>query len=66
MDKVDGDCLRMRSRKASLSDCIHFLKPGVEVCVLSRHPVSANFGQEVQKPVSHVISFICLFISTLV
>ncbi|CAL9037168.1 SNF2 domain-containing protein CLASSY 1-like [Musa acuminata AAA Group] len=50
VDKVDGDCLRMRSRKASLSDCIHFLKPGVEVCVLSRHPVSANFGQEVQKP----------------
>ncbi|XP_074565015.1 SNF2 domain-containing protein CLASSY 1-like [Curcuma longa] len=35
LDKVDGDCLRMRSRKASSSDCSHLLKPGTDVCALS-------------------------------
>lgn len=35
LDKVDGDCLRMRSRKASSNDCIHLLKPGTDVCALS-------------------------------
>lgn len=26
--------LRLRSRKATLSDCICFLRPGIDVCVL--------------------------------
>ncbi|WOL17028.1 hypothetical protein Cni_G25817 [Canna indica] len=50
LDKVDGDCLRMRSRKASSSDCLHFLKPGVDVCALSGRPVAANSSPGMRKP----------------
>jgi DNA repair and recombination RAD54-like protein len=32
---VTGDHLRMRSRKATCFDCLHVLKPGVGVSVLS-------------------------------
>lgn len=32
---VSGDHLRMRSRKATCFDCLHLLKPGVSVSVLS-------------------------------
>jgi hypothetical protein len=30
---VDGDYLRIHSRRATCYDCSHFLKPGVDVCV---------------------------------
>lgn len=40
--------LRIRSRKATLSDCTCFLRPGLDVCVLSTcqenlEPVSGHF-----------------------
>lgn len=33
-EKVPADSLRIRSRKANVSDCNCFLRPGVDVCVL--------------------------------
>ncbi|KAG1371519.1 SNF2 domain-containing protein CLASSY 2 [Cocos nucifera] len=49
-DKIHGDCLRMRSRKASSFDCSHFLKPGIDVCVLSAHPIATSSEEELQTP----------------
>uniref|UniRef100_A0A0E0LQ43 Uncharacterized protein n=1 Tax=Oryza punctata TaxID=4537 RepID=A0A0E0LQ43_ORYPU len=39
---VDGDCLRLRSRKATCSDCSNVLKPGVDVCVQSPHTLQTS------------------------
>uniref|UniRef100_A0A0E0EGH0 Uncharacterized protein n=1 Tax=Oryza meridionalis TaxID=40149 RepID=A0A0E0EGH0_9ORYZ len=39
---VDGDCLRLRSRRATCSDCSNVLKPGVDVCVQSSHTPEAS------------------------
>lgn len=48
--------LRMRSRKATLSDCACFLRPGLEVCVLSIPYQGENSGDEKDvKPVSRSI-----------
>ncbi|KAI3908451.1 hypothetical protein MKX01_009253 [Papaver californicum] len=35
-EKIPVANLRMRSRKATVSDCICFLRPGVDICVLSK------------------------------
>ncbi|KAF0908589.1 hypothetical protein E2562_026637 [Oryza meyeriana var. granulata] len=40
---VDGDCLRLRSRRATCSDCSNVLRPGVDVCVqLPPHTLQAS------------------------
>ncbi|XP_037482020.1 SNF2 domain-containing protein CLASSY 2-like [Triticum dicoccoides] len=39
---VDGDHLRLRSRRATYFDCSHVLKPGVDICVQSSHPLQGN------------------------
>lgn len=47
--------LRMRSRKATLSDCACFLRPGLEVCVLSTPYQGEDSGDEKDvKPVSSI------------
>uniref|UniRef100_A0ACD5WNP5 Uncharacterized protein n=1 Tax=Avena sativa TaxID=4498 RepID=A0ACD5WNP5_AVESA len=45
---VDGDHLRMRSRRATCFDCSHVLKPGVAVCVQSPHSLQASSTGEVK------------------
>ncbi|MCI78040.1 SNF2 domain-containing protein CLASSY 1-like, partial [Trifolium medium] len=35
MDKGTLSDIRMRSRKTTVSDCACFLRPGIDVCVLS-------------------------------
>ena len=46
--------LRIRSRKATLSDCTCFLRPGLDVCVLSTSQLTENTSdEESQEPVSH-------------
>lgn len=48
--------LRMRSRIATLSDCACFLRPGLEVCVLSTPYQAEDLGDEKDgKPVSSSI-----------
>lgn len=45
--------LRMRSRKATLSDCTCFLRPGLDVCVLSTCQLTGSSSKEEnQEPVS--------------
>lgn len=46
--------LRIRSRKATLLDCTCFLRPGIDVCVLSTPRESENSYEEEEssKPVS--------------
>uniref|UniRef100_A0ACD5Z1N8 Uncharacterized protein n=1 Tax=Avena sativa TaxID=4498 RepID=A0ACD5Z1N8_AVESA len=39
---VSGDHLRLRSRRATCVDCLHVLKPGVDVCVQSPHLIQAS------------------------
>ncbi|XAR65978.1 Thymine dioxygenase [Bertholletia excelsa] len=44
--------LRIRSRKATLMDCTCFLRPGLDVCVLSTTQFGGNSGEEEnQEPV---------------
>ncbi|XP_057483318.1 SNF2 domain-containing protein CLASSY 1-like [Actinidia eriantha] len=44
--------LRIRSRKATLSDCTCFLRPGLDVCVLSTSQLTENTSEEEsQEPV---------------
>ena len=46
--------LRLRSRKATFSDCSCFLRPGVDVCVLSTCQLTENASEEEDlEPVSH-------------
>uniref|UniRef100_A0A0D9X385 Uncharacterized protein n=1 Tax=Leersia perrieri TaxID=77586 RepID=A0A0D9X385_9ORYZ len=39
---VDWDCLRLRSRRATCSDCSNVLRPAVDVCVQSPHTLQAS------------------------
>lgn len=43
--------LRIRSRKATLSDCTYFLRPGVDVCVLSASQNVECSDEENEEPV---------------
>ena len=46
--------LRIRSRKATVSDCTCFLRPGLDVCVLSTSQLTENSSKEEnQEPVSN-------------
>ncbi|KAJ8769477.1 hypothetical protein K2173_002967 [Erythroxylum novogranatense] len=42
--------IRIKSRKATLSDCICFLRPGIDVCVLSSPNDGENSGKENPEP----------------
>lgn len=44
--------LRIRSRRANLSDCTCFLRPGIDICVLSASRQPVNSDEEKQRPVS--------------
>lgn len=46
--------LRIKSRKATLSDCTCFLRPGVDVCVLSATENEYNSKEENKDHVSHI------------
>lgn len=68
--------LRIRSRKATLSDCTCFLRPGLDICVLSTphhtqdsdddenpEPVhTESLAEENLEPVSHCLHFYTLFV----
>ncbi|KAG6670301.1 SNF2 domain-containing protein CLASSY 1-like isoform X1 [Carya illinoinensis] len=43
--------LRIRSRRANLSDCTCFLRPGIDICVLSASRQPMNSDEEKQRPV---------------
>ncbi|KAK9284072.1 hypothetical protein L1049_012332 [Liquidambar formosana] len=43
--------LRIRSRKANLSDCTCFLRPGIDVCVLSTSQHTGSSGEDNLEPV---------------
>ncbi|KAL5568844.1 hypothetical protein UlMin_025419, partial [Ulmus minor] len=42
--------LRLRSRRATLSDCTCFLRPGVDICVLSTSQCAENSDNATQEP----------------
>ena len=46
---IDGSYLRIRSRKATCSDCSHVLKPGADVCVWQ-----ATYRGETKDSVCHL------------
>ena len=46
--------LRVRSRKATLSDCTCFLRPGVDICVLSASQHATSSEEDNQELVSHL------------
>lgn len=51
--------LRVRSRKATYSDCTCFLRPGLDVCVLSTLQLTENSSEEEkQEPVSNRLLYI--------
>ncbi|MCL7041445.1 hypothetical protein MKW94_018472 [Papaver nudicaule] len=41
-EKIPIANLRMKSRRATVSDCICFLRPGVDICLLSKDPDEEN------------------------
>ncbi|XBI98743.1 hypothetical protein VPH35_018947 [Triticum aestivum] len=45
---VDGDHLRLRSRRATYFDCSHVLKPGVDICVQSSHQLQGSATGEMK------------------
>lgn len=49
-DTVCVDYIRVRSRKARAIDCLHVLKVGVDVCVLSTHPITDGSDEESPEP----------------
>ena len=49
--------IRIRSRKATLSDCSRVLRPGIDVCVLvSSSQKSNNPGKMCPEPVSDLLN----------
>lgn len=67
-DTICSDYLRVRSRKARASDCLHILKTGVDVCVLSNHPITESSDVEPQEPVCYSLYYkfdLCLISSYL-
>lgn len=47
--------IRVKSRKATSSDCTCFLRPGVDVCVLSSSERAKNTGEGNPEPVSDLL-----------
>lgn len=56
--------LRIRSRKATVSDCSCFLRPGIDICVLSSSQHANGSDQNSPNPVSGHLC--CLFFISLV
>lgn len=54
-DKSPFPNLRIRSRQATSSDCTCFLRPGVDVCVISTSQKAKSKNEELKHPVSNVI-----------
>ena len=52
MEKGPLSDIRIRSRKATLSDCSRFLRPGIDICVLSTPQRSNDSDATVVDPVS--------------
>lgn len=53
--------LRIRSRKATSSDCTCFLRPGIDVCVLSASQDAECSDEENEEPVSYILVCMDLF-----
>lgn len=51
---VSTNDLRLRSRKATPSDCRCFLRPGMDICVFSADPNATISDEENVKPVCHL------------
>ncbi|XP_068644679.1 SNF2 domain-containing protein CLASSY 1-like [Aristolochia californica] len=52
-EKLVIQSLRLRSRKASSSDCQHILKPGIDICLFSSNPNPTCQAQENSQPAWH-------------
>ena len=52
MEKGPLSDIRISSRKATLSDCSRFLRPGIDICVLSAPQQSTDSDAIVIDPVS--------------
>lgn len=50
-ERINGEYLRMRSRRAISDDCSELLKNGAQVCVLSARPAAAISDEERRKSV---------------
>lgn len=51
--------LRVRSRQATLSDCTCYLRPGIDICVLSQSQHAKSSDEENREPVSHHFISLC-------
>lgn len=51
--------LRIRSRQATLSDCTCFLRPGVDICVLSASQQGNSSDEGNQEVVTHLFILFC-------
>lgn len=47
--------IRVRSRQANSYDCTCFLRPGVDVCVLSTPENTENSEEKIRAPVSGIL-----------
>jgi len=47
--------IRVKSRKSTLSDCTCFLRPGIDVCVLSFSERAKSSEEENSEPVSDLV-----------
>lgn len=47
--------LRIKSRQATLSDCTCFLRPGIDICMLSAPENEESLDKEVKEPVSDIV-----------
>lgn len=51
-EDINMSHLRVRSRRATSSDCISFLRPGIDVCVLSESNTENEDDETDSEPVS--------------
>jgi DNA repair and recombination RAD54-like protein len=56
MDKGTLSDIRMRSRKTTVSDCSCFLRPGIDICVLSPPQRAADSTGSNVEPVSVLLN----------
>lgn len=51
IEKKPFSDLRVKSRKATLPDCTCFLRPGIDICILSRPQETESLDEETPEPV---------------